>query len=493
MNKFYRAGDSKRLRDTHSVIQEYRGEFRRDFARLIHSTAFRRLQGKTQLYPGRESDFFRNRLTHSLEVAQIAKSICYKINYEIETDKKKYPEPLKINSDLVEFAGLAHDLGHPPFGHSGEKVLDDLMKNNGGFEGNAQTLRILCKLGKKDVDSHDFEDLIKNGDKRIGLNLTFRSLAAILKYDYKIPIKNDKRKNKSGVAKGYYHSEGNIVKKIKESVTGKKDFKGTFRTIECQIMDLADDIAYSVYDLEDAFKAGFLTPLDLLIPKKEIIDEIIKIMEPKFKKKFTFDKIIEILYSSIPEELISLLYSDFPESKKLIDEKKGELSYFLASLAYKVSKDIAGNGYDRILWSSQLVDDFISGIVFTINSSIPALSTAEFNYKISVKVEVLKLFVFYYQIKSPMLKIVDFRGKEILTKIFNVLSGTDPNWNNNEGGKSAFELLPEDFKQLYVNFKTQTEKNRVICDFIAGMTDSYAIEFYGRLTSENPETIFKPF
>lgn len=125
--------------------EPYRTEWRRDYARLIHSAAFRRLQGKTQLFPGPESDFFRNRLTHSMEVAQIAKSIAIKLNNEKFQDAA-------VDTDLVEVAGLAHDLGHPPFGHNGEKALDDCMKRYGGFEGNAQTLRILAKLRNRKND-----------------------------------------------------------------------------------------------------------------------------------------------------------------------------------------------------------------------------------------------------------------------------------------------------------------------------------------------------
>jgi len=121
-----------------------RSAFRRDYGRLLHSPAFRRLQGKTQLFPGHESDFFRNRLTHSLEVAQVAKGIASQINDSEPTFQK---DP--IDTDLVEFAALAHDLGHPPFGHNGEAALDDCMKEFGGFEGNAQTLRLLAAVEKK--------------------------------------------------------------------------------------------------------------------------------------------------------------------------------------------------------------------------------------------------------------------------------------------------------------------------------------------------------
>ena len=152
----------------------HRSAFRRDYARILHSPAFRRLQGKTQLFPSVEHDFFRNRLTHSLEVAQIAKSIALRLN-----DRDSYFRACPIDTDIVETAALAHDLGHPPFGHNGERALDDCMKERGGFEGNAQSLRILSKLGKKEPQRFP----------EVGLNLTYRTLAAVLKYDSVIPIR----------------------------------------------------------------------------------------------------------------------------------------------------------------------------------------------------------------------------------------------------------------------------------------------------------------
>ena len=131
-------------RDPGFAEEPYRTPWSRDYARLIHSPSFRRLQGKTQLFPGQESDFFRNRLTHSQEVAQISKSIAIKLNYDLNKKNQNY----EIDPTLAEFAGLAHDLGHPPFGHLGERALNKKMIDSGGFEGNAQTLRILTKLEK---------------------------------------------------------------------------------------------------------------------------------------------------------------------------------------------------------------------------------------------------------------------------------------------------------------------------------------------------------
>jgi dGTPase len=184
----YAALDSKRESEEPQSGSPYRSDFRRDYARLVHSPAFRRLQGKTQLFPGLESDFFRNRLTHSLEVAQIAKSIALKLN-----DSEECLRNTPINPDVVEFAALSHDLGHPPFGHNGEHALDEGMKGFGGFEGNAQTLRILARLEKKrlrpDCPTNGLDvGIIAGCDYRRGLNLTARTLASVLKYDCEIPV-----------------------------------------------------------------------------------------------------------------------------------------------------------------------------------------------------------------------------------------------------------------------------------------------------------------
>jgi deoxyguanosinetriphosphate triphosphohydrolase, putative len=197
-------GCSARLLPVINPDDNFRNEYRRDYGRVLHSPAFRRLVNKTQLFPGSESDFFRNRLTHSLEVAQIAKTIALKIKSE-NSELEAIIEP-----DICEIAGLMHDLGHPPFGHNGEKALDDCMKKNGGFEGNAQTIRIITRIEKKERP----EILIdaEGKDQRVGLNLTARVIASALKYDECIPkIREPEEK----LVKGYYESEKSIIDEVK--------------------------------------------------------------------------------------------------------------------------------------------------------------------------------------------------------------------------------------------------------------------------------------
>lgn len=498
---------------------DYRSEFRRDYARLIHSAAFRRLQGKTQLFPGTESDFFRNRLTHSIEVAQIAKSIAIKLNKECQ-----FFDGNQIDLDLIEIASLAHDLGHPPFGHNGEKALNDSLKEHGGFEGNAQTLRILAKLEKKEIKENKNKFVQKYGvdkngnDFRLGLNLTYRTLASVLKYDSEIPLK---RGDSHVLSKGYYSSESNLVSNLKKNVTQKKGYE-KFKTIECQIMDIADDIAYSTYDLEDAMKAGFLTPLDMISADENILESVADKVRKNIgytKSEFNKETVLQVLYnifsslqktfnlgsleiyddSNIIKKLEKIfinngirdhdsLYDKLGIKKEDIDPEKirslfDHAIFEIIGISYRVTINFGQSGYSRTSLTSDLINYFISGIELQhANENIPALSTIKLEEEKLKMVETLKHLVFELITMSPRLQVVKYRGYEIVKTIFDAL-------NSGEG----YFLLPDDFRSLYTFLKdNEIDKKRVICDFIAGMTDRYALEFYSRLKSENAQTIFKP-
>jgi len=457
--------------------EEYRTSFRRDYARILHSAAFRRLGGKTQLFPSHESDYFRTRLTHSLEVAQIAKSIAIRIN---NTDP--YFKENNIDTDLVEAASLAHDIGHPPFGHNGEQALDECMKEHGGFEGNAQTLRILAKLEKKSPISAAPYGIKKGIDQRKGLNLCHRTLAATLKYDKKITTT---RTRSDKLTKGYYYLEEDLVKNIKASITGESNFKGNFKTIECQIMDIADDIAYSTYDLDDSFKAGFLTPLKMISADNELLENIAKEVSISINRSFTGEDVARVLFSIFKNQQI--ISDEFTDSS--LDKNNPDVLLFIAGRINNSSQQISETGYTRNRLSSELVGEFIRGVEVTVNKKYPALSKAFLKNNILEQVEVLKYFTREALIMSSRLKVAEFRGHEIIDTLFKALS------SKSDHTEDGHWLMPDDFRVAYEQFDKAGNKNeqmRVVCDFIAGMTDRYAIEFYGRLKSEQPQTIFKP-
>ena len=473
--------ESDLLREQKVSEDSIRSPFRRDFARLIHSAAFRRLQGKTQLFPLSESDFFRNRLTHSLEVAQIAKCIAILINTnfiakELEKNEIKDKENYFLDYDLVEFASLAHDLGHPPFGHKGESALDENMKEYGGFESNAQNLRILTRLEKKEKKTKEISGIESGIDKRLGLNLTYRSLSSILKYDRQIPKNDNTRKSP---IKGYYNTESEIVKRIKNHVAGRENIQN-FKTIECQIMDIADDIAYSTYDLEDAFKTNFLNPIGMLGEKDLFLKLVSQSVRDSINDQtFSIQDLKEILH-----EIFKGIAADFDIRATLASIPDETYDLIIAQEwaidAFVVSNKLCRIGYERTQFTSHLVDNAVKSVEFEFNPDCPALSKAFLKPDIQKRVAVLKYFVYHAVIQQSRLQIVEGRGGDIVSSIFKKI--------DSEGGD---KLLPPDFNELYNSFSDVENRKRTISDFIASMTDRYAIEFYKRLFSVDAETIFK--
>jgi len=517
----YNAGDVKRLLDNNNHIYNeelYRSDFYRDYGRVIHSACFRRLQGKTQLFPSHESDYFRNRLTHSMEVSQIGKAITNRINYLIQKNIPNSNEETFIDVDLIQFSCLAHDLGHPPFGHQGELELDTLMQDFGGFEGNAQTLRILSKLEKKikSIGKEGPYGFDNNGeDHRFGLNLTSRSLASVLKYDYEIPVfykqrgidleNNKNPTKKKDPAKGYYYCEKEVIAQIKKNVLGKKykqfvDSKIPFKTVECQIMDLADDIAYSSYDLEDSLKAGFINLLDLVTQEDEFMNKIASSINLKFTKKRSVQDIKEIIFRVFQEIIVDVKVGEnvtsISDLKELFESRR--FSEFLSGTVYNTNKLYSTNGYYRTELISRLIGKFIRSINIEFNKDFPMFSKIYIDEKMKetdnidsdcqLQIEVLKTFTFELQISSNRLKIAEYRGREIVRTIFNSICESDG------------QFLPEDYYHIYRKIKNSKQYSstikdrylkRTVCDFVAATSDKYATEFYGKLKSENPQSIFK--
>lgn len=356
---------------------EGRDTYMRDYARVLYSSSFRRLQGKMQLLGIDSNKFHRNRLTHSLEVAQIARGIALDLGLE--------------NYIVAETAALAHDIGNPPFGHYGEKVLNDLAEGCGGFEGNAQAFRILRILEKK---HHAYS----------GLNLNIRTMMAITKYFY-LRKENNKK---------FLYDEDYYF--LRKELSNKEiDIS---KSIDAEIMDLADEIAYAAHDLEDALSFG-------MISLEEILHEF------RISKKFIkgYEKMEEISR----------------DAKEIAEGAKSGTSEEYAVVLRK---------------------ELTSKIVNTLCRDI-GLKGGKLNYKNHGQLaEGLKKLLFKAILRKKDIQLYERRGEKIIRGLFEVYSDKKYNKDN--------ILLPPELRHV------KSCKNRLVVDYISGMMDSYALKEYER-------------
>ncbi|PPR16457.1 MAG: Deoxyguanosinetriphosphate triphosphohydrolase-like protein [Alphaproteobacteria bacterium MarineAlpha9_Bin3] len=360
----------------------YRNPFMRDRDRLIHSAAFRRLEHKTQVFVQHEGDNFRSRLTHTIEVAQIARTIASRLG---------------LDPDLAETIALAHDLGHTPFGHAGEDALNKSMIGKGGFDHNAQTLRIVTKLEKKYAE---FD----------GLNLTWESLEGIVKHNGplsgKIPT----------VVKEYQ----NLIKMSNEKLDLKLD---KFAGPEAQVAAISDDIAYCNHDIDDGLRAG-LFELDSL----EDIEHVAKVINSNrirwknIEKKRLIHETIRKLINNMIEDVVT-------EYKIIINKNK-----------FNSSDDIRNHNTKVIRFSKNMYED---------------------NQK-------LRKFLFEKMYKHTIVNRMTLKAKSIVEELFNAFS-------------SDITILPSEWREIAENAKSDNDLYRTISDYIAGMTDRYAVMEHKRL------------
>ena len=408
-NKFYNEFDFERLKPS-PRDSDYRSPFHIDRDRIIHSSEFRRLQGKTQVFLPGEYDFYRTRLTHSIEVAQIGRSIC---GYLLSKEKDVLNEEYFIDEALVESICLAHDLGHPPFGHAGERTLNRLMKNFGGFEGNAQTLRMITEIFYRDEDHHR------------GMNPTRAFLDGILKYkaaygQFKSPenhfIYDDQKKYIDFVFCG---------KRRPKNISSPESLN-SFQSIECQIMDWADDTAYVINDLVDSISGGFLTITKLLSWQKKnnlsdrqhkIIEDIIDwIKTGKYKPKFG---------AQIGEFIRA---TSLKERKTFLDKLTNRYKYVLV---------IEDGVYEQAQTYKQMAVDLV--------------------------------------FRSSQLHQMEFKGNSMIENLYQLF------FNNYVTSLKNTKLLPDFNDQLLRKEKNKKVRARMVCDNLSGATDAYAMRMYRRL------------
>ncbi len=348
-----------------------RSIFQRDRDRIVHSTSFRRLKHKTQVFVNTEGDHYRTRLTHSMEVSQIARTLA---------------RSMGLNEDLCETLSLAHDLGHTPFGHAGEEVLSKCMKKYGGFDHNIQTLRIVTYLEKK---YYKFD----------GLNLSIETLDGLIKHNG--PVKNI-LKYKKILNKNFFNNKISFY---------------SFPSLEAQVAAISDDIAYNNHDLEDGLRAGLFS-----IKKIGSISSISKIIKKHSKNSNRFRK--EILISQIVRNLINIMVMDvIKTTSKNIQKQKP-----------KTLNDIYKQKFPLV----------------------------DFSHKMKKIDKEIKSFLKYNMYNHKMVIKNTNNGKKIISDLFKY-------------------LLKNHKKYIKKKLFNYEEKERVVADFIAGMTDRYAINLYNKL------------
>lgn len=380
-----------------------RNPYHRDYTRILYSSSFRRLQGKMQILGIQSDAFFRNRLTHSLEVSQIARFIAEQIGLVIGNNAYTNINDLYV----IEAAALAHDIGHPAFGHCGERALDELSECN-RFEGNAQNYRVLRILEKK-IPEHK------------GLNLTFRTLLSINKY----LVKEDEY---AGVKKFLYNEDYEILSEKRKET----DLIGE-RTLDVQIIDIADEIAYAVHDLEDALSIGYFD-----------INELTYLLE----KQLGAESDSFIKFQTCVEQA--------KESAKTIK-------------SYKTIQEFSQIFRKELV--STLTDTLIRdiGVVKTDKKSNNEHGTKTekelgfCNYKDLA--HGLKKITFECINRSDNIALYEQRGKVVIEGLYQMF--TDVRYNKN------YSLLPPDYRP-----KTEEYLHRAVIDYIAGMMDTFAISLY---------------
>lgn len=402
LNTFYNPFDVECLRSRE--VDDYRTPFQTDRDRIIYSSAFRRLQAKTQVFLSGEFDFYRTRLTHSLEVAQIGRSICSFL-------KQTSPflnETFFVDPDLVEAVCLTHDLGHSPFGHAGERTLHDLMKKFGGFEGNAQSLQIIS------------ETIYPGLESRRGMNPTRSFIDGILKY------KTLFAENLEALNHFIYDEQAYL----RSFVLGEAQLSdiqdlNRFRSLECEIMDWADDTAYCLNDLVDSINAGFL----------------------RFERVQRWAE-MQNLRGDQAQHAETVLSA--------IRERKAESRFSRKIGAFIRSCSL----FERATTLSQTTNRYRFGLLIEPF----ARTEAEFYKRLSQDL------VFDHS----QLHQLERKARVILEGIFRVFSECYL-----EDGSTR--LLPESFDRIIRLKRDSRTRARTLCDYIAGMTDGFAIRTYKRL------------
>ena len=436
-------------RRDNNVTNTGRDAYERDYARVVHSAAFRRLQSKTQVLGIGDGDFYRTRLTHSIEVSQIGEAIAHRLKNgmaKIESDD------IRRSLFVIRTICLAHDLGHPPFGHGGEVALNRCMLKYGGFESNGQALRIMTRLG----EYHE----------KHGMNLSRRSLLGVMKYPapysqvvawekYECAENSGKSIFKAKLFKPpkcYLDTEADVVSWVVWNLNDwprvSRDFqcgvsgehhKTKHKSFDASILEIADDIAYGVHDLEDAIKLK-------LIGQSAFVDRVSAVDLEQFcgwSNGINYEKLVKMLFSEHSykrKKAIGRLINFCIHYTKLDDSNQHGFSHPIF-IYQAILKDEARTILDKL---QKLVKNIV--------------------------------------ISSINVQRLEFKGQKIITELFDAFA-TDPK-----------RLLPSEHANHWDEAKVNmNNEHRVICDYIAGMTDEYAVKRYEQLFAPREGSVFDMF
>jgi dGTPase len=395
----------------------------RDRDRILYSGAFARLAEITQVVSPERGYVFHNRLTHSLKVAQIARRIAEYLNRDQPTQVRAIGG---IDPDAAEAAGLAHDLGHPPFGHIAEEELDALVRDAGvrdGYEGNAQSFRIVARLAVSDACD-------PNDSPIGGLNLTRRTLDGILKY----PWAHGNRRNPKKW--GYYSTEAEVFEWVRDGRRREQ------RSVIAEIMDWSDDITFAIHDLVDFYCAGRI-PIDRCKGNKS--DERDRLTRGMFGRKPQW-----LVERSKYEEALAAIIDNFPFEP---DERYTDCESDRARL---------------YAFSTALIKYFVGAL--HLNTSVDALSLVCIEPDARMEVEVLKQFIWEYIIENPDLAVPQNGQRVAIQTVFRDLLEAS--------SKGKFFLFPPVHQDVISKARRASARVRVVADCISGMTEKEIMHFY---------------
>lgn len=432
------------LSNSASRQQDHRSVFQRDRARILHSAAFRRLQAKTQVMGVGQSDFYRTRLTHSLEAAQIGSGITAQLRSKFASQCQFL---LPAEDSLIEAICLAHDIGHPPFGHGGEIALHYMMHNFGGFEGNGQTFRIVTNLEPYTLCN--------------GMNLTRRTLLGLLKYPQLIdrldnhtittnPLNFRQLKASDWhPPKGLYADDIELLNWVldplsdddktqfqKITVNSGAHHKTKYKSFDCSIMELADDIAYGIHDMEDAIVTG-------IVDKDSFIEHVVVPLQD----------LNDVWLSNNAEPLADKLFSQQHHNQK----------------------DAIGSLVNYLITAIELVDLNSKGCHFNeplirYNAALPDSE--------AMALKIFKDYVYRFVIKQTTIQRMEYKGQQIVMELFEAFA-SDPQ-----------RLLPKATCQRWLTASENSQNpHRVIADYLSGMTDEFATKVYNSMFLANGHSV----